>query len=129
MFKIIIVSHGELAPAFLKSAEMFTSKQDNISTFCLYAKDSPDTLKEKIEKQLIEWKDDDVVLLSDIRSGTPFNVSASLMSIYKFRHISGINLAMLVELITSRDYMSGNEACDSLMKHYMESILDVNTLL
>lgn len=129
MFEIMIITHGDLAKGFLSCAEMFTGKQDDIKTYGLHEGDSPEFLKEQIEKQLKEWNGKDVVALTDIRSGTPFNVTGSLMQNYHFNHISGINLAMLIEIITSRSGMTGREACDQVMNNYQESIIDVSKLL
>lgn len=129
MFQVLIVSHGDLAKAMLESAEMICGVQADVTTFGLYPGDSPDGLREDIENTLCRLSGQDRLVLTDIRSGTPFNVVAGLMSQYGFRHISGINLAMLIEILMSRDEMTADEAADEVLKISSQTILDVNTLL
>ena len=129
MFRILLVSHGGLATAMLKSAEMIAGAQKDIKTLCLFPEDAPESFRDKIADVLEEWKDEDVLVLSDIRSGTPFNATAGLMERYPFRHISGVNLAMLIEALMDRDDMSAEEAGDALMELSGQTVLDVNTLL
>lgn len=129
MFQLLLVSHGDLAESMLKSAEMIVGPQPEIKTLCLYPEDTPEGFREKVNSILEEWKGEDIMVLSDIRSGTPFNASASLMQNHKFRHISGINLGMLIEALIDRDYSTADETGNTLMELAGQSILDVNTLL
>ena len=129
MFQLLLVSHGKLAEAMLASAQMIVGPQPEIKTLCLYPEDTPESFREKISELLTTWQDEDVMVLSDIRSGTPFNATASLMQHFDFRHISGINLGMLIEVMIDREIMTAEEAGDKLMELAGQSILDVNTLL
>jgi PTS system mannose-specific IIA component len=129
MFRILLVSHGGLAAAMLKSAEMIVGSQEDVKTVCLFPEDAPESFRDRVTAVLEGWKAEDVLVLSDIRSGTPFNAAASLMQQYPFRHISGVNLAMLIEALMDRDDMSVEEAGNALMELSGQTILDVNTLL
>jgi PTS system mannose-specific IIA component len=129
MFQLLLVSHGKLAKAMLESAEIIVGSQPEVKTLCLHPEDTPEAFREKINQILAAWQDEDVMVLSDIRSGTPFNATASLMQQFNFRHISGINLGMLIEVLIDRELMTAEEAGDKLMELAGQSILDVNTLL
>jgi PTS system mannose-specific IIA component len=129
MFRVLLVSHGGLAMAMLKSAEMIAGSQKDVKTLCLFPEDAPESFRDRIAAVLEEWKAEDVLVLSDIRSGTPFNAVASLMQRYPFRHISGVNLAMLIEALMDRDDMSAEKAGNEIMKLSGQTVLDVNTLL
>ncbi|QRN83820.1 PTS sugar transporter subunit IIA [Chloroflexota bacterium] len=129
MFQLLLVSHGNLAKAMLESAEMIVGPQPDIRALGLKAEDSPEAFGEKIYEILEAWKNEDVMVLSDIRSGTPFNATSKLMQRFKFRHISGINLGMLIEALIDRDFMSAEEAGNTLIELAGQSILDVNALL
>ena len=129
MFKVLLVSHGKLAESMLESAEMIVGPQQDIKTLCLNPEDTPEFFCGKISDILETWKDEDVMVLSDIRSGTPFNAAASLMQRFDFRHISGINLGMLIEVLIDREFLTAEEAGKTLMKLAGQSILDVNSLL
>jgi PTS system mannose-specific IIA component len=129
MFKVLLVSHGKLAESMLESAEMIVGPQQDIKTLCLNPEDISEFFCGKISDILETWKDEDVMVLSDIRSGTPFNAAASLMQRFDFRHISGINLGMLIEVLIDREFLTAEEAGNTLMELAGQSILDVNTLL
>jgi Phosphotransferase system, mannose/fructose-specific component IIA len=129
MFQILIVSHGGLACEMLKTAEMIAGPQPDTATLGLFPGDSPEQLQQAIEAILQRWGKQDVLVLTDMRSGTPFNVVGGLMKEYDFRHISGINLAMLIEVLMARDDMSLNEAADEVLSLSSRTVLDVNSLL
>ncbi|MCE5188532.1 MAG: PTS sugar transporter subunit IIA [Eubacteriales bacterium] len=129
MLKLLLVSHGGLAQAMLESAEMICGPQEDVRALGLFPGDSPDALRESVTEILDRWNGQDVLVLTDIRSGTPFNTMASLMQTYPFRHISGVNLALLIEALMDRDCMSADEVAGELMAVSGQTILDVNLLL
>ena len=129
MISILLVSHGNLAAAMLESAEMIVGKQPDAYAFGFQQTQAPEMLSERLEAALKTLHPQDVLLLSDIRSGTPFNVAGSLMQTYGFRHISGVNLAMLIEALTQRYEMGIDELCEELMEASALTILDVNRLI
>ena len=128
MFRVLIVSHGGLACEMLKTSELIAGPQENIETLGLFPGDSPETLQQSIEAILQRWHEQDILVLTDMRSGTPFNTVGRLMKTYSFRHISGINLAMLIEVLMARYDMSADEAADEVLALSSRTILDVNTL-
>jgi len=129
MVKILLVSHGGLAKAMLESAEMICGAQQDVQVLGLFPGESPDTLKEAVTNVLEQWRGQDVLVLTDIRSGTPFNTVVSLMQAYPFRHVSGVNLALLAEALTDRDGMCAEEVADELVAVGSQTILDVNRLM
>jgi PTS system mannose-specific IIA component len=130
MTNILIVSHGPMAKGMLKSAEMIAGKQDKgVATVCLAQDQSPEYLKEIIEGYLNKWADTETLVLTDLISGTPYNVVGSLMSVYDFRHISGVNLGLLLEALLLRDSSNAKEMSNHLINVFPETVTDVNALL
>ena len=129
MYRVMLVSHGELSKAILASAEMICGSQPDAVTHCLYEEDGPESLRERIVATLDSWEGEDILVLTDIRSGTPFNVLCSLMEHRKFRHISGMNLAMVIEALLSSEFATSDEIAADLKAGFPDSILDVNDFL
>ena len=129
MYRIMLVSHGELSKAILNSAEMICGSQPDVVAHCLYEEDGPESLKERIVATLDSWEDQDILILTDIRSGTPVNVICSLMEHRTFRHISGMNLAMVIEALLSSEFATTEEIAADLLDGFPDSILDVNDFL
>lgn len=129
MYRVMLVSHGELSKAMLASAEMICGPQPDVVAHCLYSEDSPESLKERIVETLDKWDGEDILVLTDIRSGTPFNVICSMMEHRNFRHISGVNLAMVIEALLSSEFATTEEIAEDLKAGFSETVLDVNAFL
>lgn len=129
MIEIIVVSHGDYAKSMLESAQIIVGEQEHIRTFGLYLGESVDKLKEDISQAIEEMRQNgDILILTDMLYGSPFNAVVSLMQYYTFRHITGINLPILLEILMSRDSGNLSELCEEVMKKANDSILDVNKL-
>lgn len=97
MRKIVIVCHGKLANEFVNSAEMILGKQSNLFGIEFLPSESPDDLFAKITDS---FGDEDLIFLTDIKGGTPFNTAFK----YKFFHnksdvIAGVNMPLILEMI------------------------------
>lgn len=110
MINIIIITHGEFANAILHSAQMITGPQKNIYEFCFGEDESIDNLKERVKELLINHKDEENIIFTDIKGGTPFNVAYILSKKFKFVLITGLNLPILLETFMLR------EECNSALQ-------------
>lgn len=130
MFDIIILSHGTLSKALLDTAQLIAGEQKNIITFGFNLGDDIETFQEKvistIEKEL---KESDLLVFTDLQSGSPFNVAVGASTKYKFRHFTGINLPILLQAICDRNCMSLDETCIDIENNAKNSIIDVDKIL
>jgi mannose/fructose/sorbose-specific phosphotransferase system IIA component len=98
--KVVVASHGNFCHGLLESYTMIAGQNKNIHAISL--DDSGiGTFRNKLNELLDELTSkDDVLVLADIKGGTPYNESYSykLMHEEKVRLIAGMNLPMLVEL-------------------------------
>jgi PTS system mannose-specific IIA component len=125
-----MVSHGEYVKAMIESAELIVGEQENVTTFGFNLGDSVDQLQESIANELKRvQKNSDVLVLTDMFSGSPFNAVSSLMQEYSFHHITGINLPLLLEILMSRDETSVEELCSNAMEKGKDTIIYVNKFL
>lgn len=98
--KILLTSHGYFAKGILQSYEMIAGATDKISSVILdeegIGKFSK-LLREKLDEIL---KSDDVIILCDIKGGTPYNESFTYALSHqdKVRVVAGLNLPMLIEI-------------------------------
>ena len=130
MTYIIMVSHGEYVKAMIESAELIVGEQENVTTFGFNLGDSVDQLQESIANELKRvQKNSDVLVLTDMFSGSPFNAVSSLMQEYSFHHITGINLPLLLKILMSRDETSVEELCSNAMEKGKDTIIYVNKFL
>jgi len=122
-----MVSHGYYAKTMLESAQLIAGEQDHICVFGLHLGDSVDQLREEVLKAIEEaQKNGEVLVLTDMFSGSPFNAVVSLMQHYSFHHLTGINLPILLEILMSRDSSSAEEICRDVLKKAKDTVIDVN---
>lgn len=127
MIEIIIVSHGDYASAMLESAELIVGEQEHVYTFGLHLGESVDELREKISETIDKVQQNgEVLVLTDMFSGSPSNIVVSLMQRYSFKHITGMNLPILLEILLSRNSVSSKELYKDVIEKGRETILDVN---
>ena len=128
--KVIVVSHGSYARGLVDTVQMIAGKQEDLEAFGLEPEESVDTLKEKIRQRIEQAsQEEEILILTDIFYGSPFNTVISLMPEYDLYHVTGINLPLMMEVIMGR--ISGKHAeeiCKELLKAAPDTVRDVREL-
>lgn len=128
--KVIVVSHGSYARGLVDTVQMIAGKQEDLEAFGLESEESVDTLKEKIRQSIEQSsQEEEILILTDIFYGSPFNTVISLMPEYDLYHVTGINLPLMMEVIMGR--ISGKHAeeiCKELLKAAPDTVRDVREL-
>ena len=128
--KVIVVSHGSYARGLVDTVQMIAGKQEDLEAFGLESEESVDTLKEKIRHSIEQAsQEEEILILTDIFYGSPFNTVISLMPEYDLYHVTGINLPLMMEVIMGR--ISGKHAeeiCKELLKAAPDTVRDVREL-
>ena len=130
--KILLVSHGSFSKGLFETIEMIFGEQKDISYFGLYPQDSVEKIEGEIEAAVKAAVDsgEEVLVLSDLYFGSPFNATVRLMQNYNIYHVTGISVPLLLEAITQAN--AGNSAeqiCDSLVELSQTSVVDVRKQL
>lgn len=128
--KVIVISHGSYARGLVDTVQMIAGKQEDLEAFGLESEESVDTLKEKIRQSIEQAsQEEEILILTDIFYGSPFNTVISLMPEYDLYHVTGINLPLMMEVIMGR--ISGKHAeeiCKELLKAAPDTVRDVREL-
>lgn len=128
--KIILVSHGTFSKGLLESVQMVLGNQEDLISYGLMPEEEPEVLARKLEEEIRGAGGDDILFMTDLFHGSPCNVVVSLMRDYKFHHITGINLPLLIETIMNRNNgASIQDICEKLMELAPETIKDVDKIL
>lgn len=111
MIGLVIVTHGQLAKAFVEALEHVVGPCKNVRAICIYPQDNVDLHRESILKTVEEVdKGQGVILLTDLFGGTPSNLAISALGLKPIEVIAGINLPMLVQLARLKEGTSLKEA-------------------
>lgn len=130
--KYIFVSHGDLAKSILGSAQMIVGEQTDAKAFGLYPNDDIGGLKDQVKNAIEEFGGgEDIICFTDLFSGSPFNAVVGLMGDYPVRHITGMNLPMVLEAFMSRmnEGATAEEISTKLLNEAPQTFIDVNNFL
>ena len=104
MIGLVLVTHGRLAEEFRAALEHVVGPQERVATISI----GPDDDMERRRQDIVEAIDkvDDgsgVVVLTDMFGGTPSNLAISVMDGKAIEVVAGVNLPMLVKLVSVRE--------------------------
>jgi PTS system fructose IIA component. len=99
---VLIMTHGEFGIELVKSAEMIMGPQENVDALALRPGHSVDELREQANEILERNKEKglETIVLVDLFGGSPSNVALSLLGKHDVKIITGVNMPMLIELLT-----------------------------
>ncbi|MEQ8165624.1 MAG: PTS sugar transporter subunit IIA [Alphaproteobacteria bacterium] len=111
MIGLVLVTHGRLAEEFIAALEHVVGRQEHIAAVSIGPDDDMEVRRKDIVAE-IEKVDqgDGVVVLTDMFGGTPSNLAISIMESGKVEVLAGVNLPMLIKLVSVRDQVSLEEA-------------------
>jgi PTS system mannose-specific IIA component len=105
MVGILIISHGSLGDSLIQCANhVMGYKAPYLLNLRITTQDNPDVAEERA-RALIEQLDsgDGVLMLCDICGATPCNIATRLVVPGKVECLAGVNLPMLVRVLTYRN--------------------------
>lgn len=118
MQKIIIATHGALAYELINTIKLFTNG-DNLVPLCIVSGDNLSEFKEKMYKEIITNPFEEVLILTDLLGGTPFNTAAQIILEYggtkKIDIITGVNVPMLLEILVGNKDLPMTDSVNSVI--------------
>jgi PTS system mannose-specific IIA component len=119
----VIVSHGQLGREMIATAEMIVGEIKNITSVSIDVTTDVDSSREQIRQAIKSVNTGSgVVIFTDMFGGTPSNISLSFLDESDVDVITGVNLAMLLQLSTSNEKESFNATVQSLKKRGQQNI-------
>ena len=104
MVGILLVTHGDIGLALFKSAIHILGKEpSNIDYISINSNIDINSYEKTIQDKLISLDNGKgVLVMSDMYGATPTNILKKLIYPKKYEVITGINLPMLMQALTSR---------------------------
>lgn len=129
MISCILASHGPLAGAMIKSVEMVAGGKKNLYAVELEPGESTTHFADRLERILRPCLGlGEVIVVSDLLLGTPFNAVCMLMEKYDFHHLTGMSSPMLLALLSAKAGDAEN-LCRNALQAAVEQTMDVNEFL
>jgi len=133
MISVIFASHGKFAEGLLDAASMIIGDMDKVCALGLFPGDDIDQFNDIVVNKALEMADEDgIIILSDLFGASPCKASMvcfkpEIADKLKFFCITGMNLPLALETLTSREYMSLEELADHIVATGKEGIRNLNT--
>ena len=111
MIALIIGTHGSFSEEIVKSSEMIFGSQKNVGVVTFKPGEGTDNLVDKYNNLINELDcTDGILFMVDLFGGSPFN-AASILALKNdnMEIVTGVNLPMLLEVFSSRDFSSLSE--------------------
>lgn len=104
MIGILVLTHGDLGPQFIKTGKLIGLNSDEaVVALSIDPADSPDSVREKVAQSIKRVNaGDGVLILTDLFGGTPTNLSLSFLEKGKVEVVTGLNLPMMIKAINGR---------------------------
>lgn len=118
MFAIIVGTHGRLAEEFVATAKMIGGVAPNLRAVTLLPGEGPEDVIKKYKKALEELDTTGgVIFLNDLFGGSPYNAAIRVIPGHDdYVAVTGVNLPMLLELITTQAFMPDTTLAEALEK-------------
>ena len=105
MVGIVLVGHCNLAEEFYKVVRTIVGEVENICPVYVDLNEPPEDSIKKIAKAIQKVdKGAGALVLTDMFGGTPSNLSLSFLKEGKVEVLTGVNLPILIRLITLREH-------------------------
>jgi mannose PTS system EIIA component len=104
MIGIVVVAHFNLAKQMVAATELIVGEQKQFESVDIFPDEDVDKIKKRLTDAVsIAETGDGVLIMTDMFGGTPSNISLSLLNEGKVEVVAGVNLPMLIKLITYRE--------------------------
>jgi PTS system mannose-specific IIA component len=123
MTGLVVVAHFSLAKEMVATTELIVGKQKQFESVDIFPDENVDVIKEKIVQALKRTNNGDgAIILTDMFGGTPSNISLSFLEEGKVEVVAGVNLPMLIKLVTFREDKNINELAHFITEYGQKNI-------
>lgn len=131
MVGIIVMTHGTLSEGIVDAAELITGPVTQVETLSLRREDNVNDLDAAFLAALDRVDTGDgVLVLADLLGGSPCNVASMNLRERSYRVLSGVNLPMFIEALSSRDSAGSAEELQAACQEAgAQGVKNINQLL
>lgn len=131
MVGIIVMTHGTLSEGIVDAAELITGPVTQVETLSLRREDNVNDLNAAFLAALDRVDTGDgVLVLADLLGGSPCNVASMNLRERSYRVLSGVNLPMFIEALSSRDSAGSAEELQAACREAgAQGVKNINQLL
>jgi mannose PTS system EIIA component len=123
MTGLVVVAHFNLAKEMVAATELIVGQQRQFEAVGIFPDENVDVIKERIVQSLKKANSGDgAIILTDMFGGTPSNISLSFLEEGKVEVVAGVNLPMLIKLVTFRENKEIKELAHFITEYGQKNI-------
>ena len=103
MIGVIILTHGNLANAFLETAQQVVGEQSQVEAIAILPEHDMQGRRDELVQAISRVNTGEgVIILTDMFGGEASNLAMSMLSLPRVEVIAGVNLPMLIKIFSKR---------------------------
>jgi PTS system mannose-specific IIA component len=103
MIGVVVVAHFKLAREMVAATELIVGRQEQFTYVDIFPDEDVEQIKGRVVSALKSMNSGEgVLILTDMFGGTPSNISLSFLEEGRVEVVTGVNLPMLIKLVTYR---------------------------
>jgi mannose PTS system EIIA component len=103
MIGVVVVAHFKVAREMVAATELIVGRQEQFTYVDIFPDEDVEQIKGRVVNALKSMNSGEgVMILTDMFGGTPSNISLSFLEEGRVEVVTGVNLPMLIKLVTYR---------------------------
>lgn len=130
-YSVLLIGHGTFSQDLLKTAEMICGPAEGVRTINLPPEQDMEAYEAAIRQVMTDCGKAGLLILADLKGGTPFLTASRLMREYwqqPIELITGVNLPMLIHVLSSMELSLG-QIREEAAQIGTEGITDLRSIL
>lgn len=130
MIGVVVVSHQNLSEILIETAISIMGHQEDITPVTFFSHEDLEDLKKKIISAIKKVDSGGgVVVFTDLLGGSCCNACAEILDKEKIVVITGLNIAMLLDIMVHRKLSNFNEVVKLVMLAGVKSIKNLKEII
>lgn len=130
MVGILVVTHCGIADEMLLAVEQIVGEVEAVESISIDITEPPEVIRERIKRGIKNVdRGRGVLVLTDMFGGTPSNVSLSFLEKGRVEVVTGVNLPMLLKVVSLRDEMPLEELASYIANYGRSNITVASKVL
>ena len=116
MIPFIIITHGSLADSLVNSLKMIYGEIEDVFPFNFLPNMDLEELENQVNQLLASIETEKILIFTDMLGGSAFNTAMKIQQRKNTHVIAGVNLMMLLDLISIRENSDFSELLEHIKK-------------
>lgn len=132
MTGLVVTGHGQYAQGVMSAIELVAGVPEQVQVVDFVKGEGIEELKSRMVRAIQDLESDDVLLMTDILGGSPFNVAVQLLAEpvgKNLKVVAGANMASIVQAVFMRENVPFEQLPGEVVQGGREGLVDVSAMM